>query len=183
MLPAISPAEAARLLKDGATLVDVREPDERARVWIPGSAHLPLSQLDQARLAAREGAPVLFHCRSGMRTKSNEAALGAKAGACQAFIVEGGIDAWRAAGLPVAENRKAPLEIMRQVQIGAGSLVLLGVLGGTFVAPWLYALAGFVGAGLVFAGATGFCGMALLLRHMPWNRTPAPPLAEAAPRA
>ena len=174
MLQTISPAEAARLLKDGATLVDVREPDERARAHIPGSRHLPLSQLHQAELAVQEGRPVLFHCRSGMRTASNADMLAAKAGVCEAFIVEGGIDGWKAAGLPVAENRKAPLEIIRQVQIGAGSLVLLGVLGGAFVSPLFYLLAGFVGAGLVFAGISGFCGMALLLRHMPWNRASLP---------
>ena len=59
---------------------------------------------------------------------------------------------------------------MRQVQIAAGSLVLLGVLLGAFVAPAFYALSGFVGAGLLFAGASGFCGMARLLAAMPWNR-------------
>ena len=60
-----------------------------------------------------------------------------------------------------------------QCQIAAGLLVLTGVLLGTFVAaPW-YGLAGFVGAGLTFAGATGFCGMARLLMLMPWNRAQA----------
>jgi len=180
MLQTISPKHAAQLLAEGATLIDVREPDERARAHIPGSRHLPLSQLQQADLAVQQGRPVLFHCRSGMRTTANAEALASKAGACQAFIVEGGLDAWKAAGLPVAENRSAPLEIVRQVQIAAGSLVLLGVLGGAFVSPLFYLLAGFVGAGLVFAGATGFCGMALLLRRMPWNRASLP---AATPRA
>ena len=59
---------------------------------------------------------------------------------------------------------------MRQVQIAAGSLVLAGVLLGAFVAPGFYALSGFVGAGLLFAGVSGFCGMARLLAVMPWNR-------------
>jgi predicted branched-subunit amino acid permease len=59
---------------------------------------------------------------------------------------------------------------MRQVQIGAGSLVLIGIILGTLVAPGFYALSAFVGAGLVFAGTTGFCGMAHLLARMPWNR-------------
>jgi UDP-3-O-[3-hydroxymyristoyl] glucosamine N-acyltransferase len=75
-----------------------------------------------------------------------------------------------AAGLPVAEDRRAPIEIMRQVQIVAGSLVLAGVLLGAFVAPGFYGLAGFVGSGLVFAGASGTCAMANILRRMPWNR-------------
>ena len=59
---------------------------------------------------------------------------------------------------------------MRQVQLAAGGLVVLGVVLGSTVSPWLYGVAGFVGAGLMFAGATGFCGMARMLQHMPWNR-------------
>ena len=74
------------------------------------------------------------------------------------------------ADLPVEEDRSQPIEIMRQVQIAAGSLVLLGVILGLTVAPGWFALSGFVGAGLVFAGTTGWCGMAYLLAIMPWNR-------------
>ena len=59
---------------------------------------------------------------------------------------------------------------MRQVQITAGALVLLGVLLGTFIAPAFFGVSAFVGAGLVFAGVTGWCGMANLLCVMPWNR-------------
>jgi predicted branched-subunit amino acid permease len=59
---------------------------------------------------------------------------------------------------------------MRQVQIAAGSLVVIGVLLGALVHPGFYALSAFVGAGLVFAGVSGFCGMARLLVLMPWNR-------------
>ena len=63
---------------------------------------------------------------------------------------------------------------MRQVQITAGSLVLIGLLAGVLASPWALILSGFVGAGLVFAGASGWCGMAVLLARMPWNRvTPA----------
>jgi rhodanese-related sulfurtransferase len=176
MLKTITPREAGQLLREGATLVDVREPDEHARARIPGARNLPLSRLEEAELAVHQGKPVLFHCRSGARTAGNADRLAAKAGSCEAYIVEGGLDAWRQAGLPVAEDRRQPLELMRQVQIAAGSLVLLGVVLGTFVSPWLYGLSGFVGAGLVFAGVTGTCGMANLLRLMPWNR----PAATAA---
>jgi rhodanese-related sulfurtransferase len=73
-------------------------------------------------------------------------------------------------GLPVALDRSQPIDIIRQVQIAAGSLVLMGILLGTFVAPGFYALSAFVGAGLMFAGISGFCGMAHLLALMPWNR-------------
>ena len=85
-------------------------------------------------------------------------------------MIVGGLESWRKAGLPIAIDRKAPLELMRQVQIAAGSLILAGVLLGWLVAPAFFALAAFVGAGLTFAGATGFCGMARLLAAMPWNR-------------
>jgi rhodanese-related sulfurtransferase len=166
----ITPQDAARLLHEGATLVDVREPDEHARERIPGARNLPLSRLEEAELAVHQGRPVLFHCRSGARTQGNAARLAAKAGACEAYVVEGGLQAWKQAGLPVAEDRRQPLELMRQVQIAAGSMVVLGVLLGVLVSPWFLALAGFVGAGLVFAGVTGTCGLANLLRLMPWNR-------------
>jgi rhodanese-related sulfurtransferase len=178
-LPTLSPADAARLMRErGAMLVDVREPDEHARAKIPGATNLPLSRLHEGELAVQHGRPVLFHCRSGARTAGNAAALagkvsaaaGSAGGGCEAFIVEGGLDAWKAAGLPVAEDRRQPLELMRQVQIAAGSLVVLGVALGAAVHPGFYALSGFVGAGLVFAGATGTCGLARVLRMMPWNR-------------
>ena len=112
---------------------------------------------------------VIFHCRSGMRTDANAARLAAAA-PCEAFLLEGGIEAWRAAGLPVLTDAKAPLEIMRQVQITAGMLVLIGVALSLLVAPAWIGLSAFVGAGLTFAGATGWCGMAKLLAMMPWNR-------------
>ena len=174
MLNTITPDEAARLLReDGATLVDVREADEHARERIPGARNLPLSRLEEAELAVHQGKPVLFHCRSGARTAGNADRLAAKAGLCEAYVVEGGLDAWKRAGLPVAEDRRQPIELMRQVQIAAGSMVVLGVLLGAFVTPGFYLLSGFVGAGLVFAGVTGTCGLARILRLMPWNRAPA----------
>jgi|YNPBryunderm2012_1023409.scaffolds.fasta_scaffold00303_5 rhodanese-related sulfurtransferase len=170
MLKTITPEQAAEMLRDGgATLIDVREPDEHARERIPGAMNLPLSRLEEAELAVREGRPVLFHCRSGARTGGNAGRLAAKAGLCEAYIIEGGLEAWKRAGLPVAEDRRQPLELMRQVQIAAGAMVLLGVLLGALVSPWLYGLAAFVGAGLVFAGVTGTCGLARVLRLMPWN--------------
>ena len=95
----------------------------------------------------------------------------AEAASCEAYIVEGGIEAWKKAGLPVVRDRSQPIEIQRQVMIAAGSLVLLGVLLGQFVPPAFYAVPALVGAGLIFAGITGWCGMAKLLALMPWNRS------------
>jgi rhodanese-related sulfurtransferase len=169
-LPTIPPAEAKRLLDMGAVLVDIREADEHAREKIPGARHLPLSRLDETDFALPPGKPVLFHCRSGARTLANAGRLAAKAGTCDAYIVEGGLDAWKKAGLPVTVDARQPLEIMRQVQITAGALVLLGVALGLWLNPAFFGLSAFVGAGLAFAGISGWCGMAKLLAVMPWNR-------------
>ncbi len=167
-LPRLSPADARRLVNAGARLIDIRGRDEFARARAPGAENRPLDELTQV-----EGdAPVVFLCRSGMRTSGNAAKLAA---CCtgEAYILEGGLDAWKAAGLPVEEDRGQPLELMRQVQIAAGALVLAGVILGFVATPVLFGLAAFVGAGLVMAGATGWCGMARLLAAMPWNRRPA----------
>ena len=169
-LQTISPAEARRLLDQGAILVDIREADEHARERVGGARHLPLSSLDEADLALHEGKPVIFHCRSGARTQGNAARLAHKAGACEAFVIEGGLDAWKKAGLPVVTDRRQPIELQRQVQIGAGSLAFLGTMLGLSVSPWFFAVPAIVGAGLTLAGVTGFCGMARVLMRAPWNR-------------
>ena len=170
-LKTISPAEAKQRIEAGARLVDVREADEFARERIPGAWHRPLSKLERT-LEAGGASAIVFHCRSGNRTAVHAERLAASA-PVEAFAIEGGIEAWKRAGLPVAVDRRQPLEIMRQVQITAGSLVLLGLLLGWLVHPAFFGVSAFVGAGLVFAGASGWCGMAKLLAAMPWNRRPA----------
>ena len=172
-LTSLSPEDAARRLADGrAVLIDIREPDEFARRRVRGALSRPLSTLDDLGLGLLDARDVIFTCRSGMRTGANGARLAA-ACARPSHVLEGGVDAWAAAGLPVESDAKAPLEMMRQVQIVAGLLVLAGVGLGVFVSPWFLGLSAFVGAGLTFAGTTGLCGMARLLALVPWNRVAA----------
>lgn len=162
----IAPAEAKRMIRNGARLIDIRDRDEHVREWIPGAENIPLAEIERIQ---GDGGAFVFHCRSGARTQANAARLAQAAGApCHA--IEGGIDGWRAAGLEIAADRGQPLELMRQVQIVAGGLVLLGVVLGAFVNPRFLVLSGFVGAGLIVAGASGWCGLARLLLRMPWNR-------------
>ena len=166
----LSPQQVRERIAAGtAVLVDIREPDEFARRHVKGAQSQPLSTWEKAHFKMQPDADVIFTCRSGMRT----------AGACdrlaervsgEAFVLDGGLDAWTKAGFPVETDAKAPMEIMRQVQIAAGSLVMIGVLLGVVVAPAWFALPAFVGAGLTFAGMSGFCGMARLLMLAPWNR-------------
>jgi rhodanese-related sulfurtransferase len=169
-LRTISPRRAAELVRAGALLIDVREADEHAREHIPGAQHQALTRINVEKPVSDGDDVLIFHCRSGARTQANAGMLAGAAKGCEAYILEGGLEAWKKAGLPVALDRNQPIDIMRQVQIAAGSLVLVGVLLGLLVAPSFYALSGFVGAGLLFAGVSGFCGMAKLLALMPWNR-------------
>lgn len=158
----------ARLARGDVTLVDIREADEFAREHIGAAISLPLSRLEQARLALEPRDAVVFTCRTGMRTGANCDRLAMHVDR-PAYVLEGGLNAWKQAGLATVSDRKAPLEIMRQVQIAAGSLVLLGVAL-TAVDPAFVFLSGAIGAGLVFAGATGWCGLAKALAFAPWNR-------------
>ena len=168
-LKSISPQAASELVNQGAVLVDIRAANEHARERIATACHVPMDRLRSGGLPL-DGAPaVIFHCRSGNRTRVNASVLGACM-ACDAYVLEGGLDAWKKAGLPVVADASQPLELQRQVQIAAGSLIVLGAVLGATVSPWFHALSGFVGAGLVFAGASGFCGLARVLMHMPWNR-------------
>lgn len=173
ILHKLSPQQVRARMEGGqAVLVDIREPDEFARSHIMGAQSQPLSTWEKAHLSVDPDADVIFTCRSGMRTAGACDRLAARVSG-DAFVLDGGLDAWAKAGLPVATNADAPMEIMRQVQIAAGSLVLIGVLLGFLVAPAWFGLAAFVGAGLTFAGVFGFCGMARLLMLAPWNRVKA----------
>ena len=170
-LPTLNPTDARNLLDQGAVLVDIREASEHAREKIPGAFHMPLSKLDEADFALHQGRPVIFHCKSGGRTTSNAPRLAEKLGGdWEAYVVEGGLDAWKKAGLPVATDRSQPIALQRQVQIVAGSIVFIGVMLGLFVNIGFMAIPAVVGAGLVFAGVSGFCGMARVLMLAPWNR-------------
>ncbi|MDR0225127.1 MAG: rhodanese family protein [Burkholderiaceae bacterium] len=169
-LPLVPPESARQLLAQGALLVDVRAADEFAREHIAGARHLPLAQCSQAMLAGMP-AVLVFHCRSGHRTRLHAGLLAAALPPGRAgHVLEGGLDAWKSAGLPVVSDPRQPLELQRQVQLGAGALVLLGAVLGATVSPWWHGLSAFAGCGLVVAGATGFCGLARLLLKAPWNR-------------
>lgn len=122
---------------------------------------------DSGRLS--KDRPVYLICRTGRRAAKAAEKLAAE-GFDQGVVVEGGIAAWIAAGLPVERGEAKVISLERQVRIAAGVLVLAGVVLGHFVHPAFIGLSAFVGAGLVFAGISDWCGMALLLAKFPWNK-------------
>ncbi len=170
----IGPLQVMQRLQRGepAMLLDVRTPAEFEAVHAEGARLMPLDELAPERVIQSRGAqaqePVYVLCRSGARaTKAVERLQ--RAGLEQVCVIEGGTQAWEAAGLPVVRGRQT-ISLERQVRIAAGALVVLGVLLGWLVHPLLYLIAASVGAGLVFAGITDTCGMGMLLARMPWNR-------------
>ncbi len=171
-ITSVTPSEAVQRQTEGATLVDIREADEYAREHLPAARLLPLSTIEQgARLENLTADDVvIFHCQSGVRSANNAARLAAIAAPAQIFFLEGGLDNWKKSGLTVATDKSQPLPVMRQVQIIAGALVMFGVILGYSINPAFFLLSGAIGAGLLFAGISGFCGLARLLNLMPWNR-------------
>ncbi|WP_039057084.1 rhodanese family protein [Enterobacter sp. Bisph1] len=168
----ITPKEARTQQQNGAPVVDIRQPDEFRREHLPDAVSLPLDELlaGKAVSQAASAQTVIFHCQSGMRTQQNADALVRAASPANVLIIEGGLNNWKQEKLPTVEDKRQPRPLMQQVQIVAGSLILLGVVLGYAVDIRFFLLSGFVGAGLLFAGLSGWCGMALLLAKMPWNR-------------
>jgi rhodanese-related sulfurtransferase len=167
----ISPIELQKLLtgQPDLQLVDVRTPVEFAEVHVSLAQNIPLDELKPDFLSARRNQPVYLLCRSGRRAEKAAGEF-SKKGFIQPVVVEGGVLAWIEAGLPVIRGTTRVISLERQVRIAAGSLVVTGVLLGWFVHRGFFGLSAFVGAGLVFAGITDFCGMGLLLAKLPWNK-------------
>lgn len=165
----IAPRDLQALRDQGPPpfLLDVRSPLEFEGERIEGARLIPLDQLDAQMDEIPGWVEVVVVCRTGVRATIAAEAL-ARAGRA-ARVLEGGMNAWRQARLPMREGRKR-LPVDRQVQLIAGLMVLTGVALGVLANPWFLAVAAFFGAGLTFAGATGTCGLALVLMKMPWNR-------------
>lgn len=155
--------------REEVLLVDVREPAEYAGEHIPGSQLMALSGFDPAKLPQEGSKKLVLQCQSGRRSY-RAAQLLIEAGFPEVMQLQGGLTAWKAAGYPTLINKKAPISLMRQVQIVAGSLVFIGTTLGAFVSPGFLILSGFVGCGLVFAGVTDTCMLAQLLAKLPYNQ-------------
>ena len=156
-------------------LIDVRSPAEFRAQHVAGARNVPLDQMQPAELVRQlrqeglqNGDELYLICQSGQRARRAAEQLQSLLPGVQ--VIEGGTEACVGCGLPIEQAASNVISIQRQVQITAGSLVLLGVILGTWLHPGWYGLAGFVGAGLTFAGLSNTCAMALLLARMPWNR-------------
>lgn len=174
-MPTITANELHKILQDNNSqnVIDVRTPVEFAEVHVEAAKNVPLDSLDPATLHEAHHLsierPIYILCRSGQRATKAAGQL-AKAGFPNSIVVEGGTLAWIDAGLPVKRGEAKVISLERQVRIAAGAIVLTGVLLSRFVDGNFIWLSGFVGAGLIFAGITDWCGMGLLIAKAPWNR-------------
>ena len=153
---------------EGCQLVDVREAAELDVLQVTNAMHVPLSRLEQAAAAIDPNRPIYLLCRSGARAGKAAERLAAL-GCTDLHVIQGGIDAWAAAGLPLQRGAGRVWSLERQVRFSAGLLVLTGILLST-VSTWLLWLSGLVGVGLMVSATTDTCTMGMLLAKMPWNQ-------------
>ena len=172
--PSIRPSELAARRDENQSMIllDVRPPAEHRAVHLDGVVLEPLDQFDASSWASSHqlgsDTSVYVFCQSGKRATMAVKKFHA-AGVENAVVVEGGLQAWMDAGLPVIRGKNV-MSLERQVRIAAGTLVFVGTILSVGLSPWWLILPGFVGAGLVFAGLTDTCGMGMLIAKMPWNR-------------
>lgn len=103
----LAPAALTALVnREDALVVDVRAAGDFEKGHIPGAKHLPLAQVaaDQKLLAAAKSRPVVLVCKNGQGAEGAAGKL-RKAGFERVYVLDGGIDGWLQAGLPLARGR------------------------------------------------------------------------------
>jgi rhodanese-related sulfurtransferase len=158
--------------KEEALIVDVREPAEHRSERIKGAHSLPFSKLscDAIQDLELDGKKIILHCQSGRRSQA----------ACEKLLKEGvegelynlqdGIEGWKQHPFPTEKSGTRVLPLDRQVQLAISLMILVGLFIGFWIHPAGYLLPLIAGLGLANAALTGWCGLALLMAKMPWNR-------------
>ena len=170
MSQTISVQELAQLdAGGGVELIDVRTPLEFQEAHASCAKNVPLDSLDPKQFQAKREKPIYVICKGGTRGSKAQCKL-LEAGCENVINVEGGTDAWLAAGLPAIRGKKA-MSLERQVRITAGSITFIGAMAAILTGNvYLAGIPAFIGAGLVFAGVTDSCAMGMVIAKMPWNQ-------------
>lgn len=173
----MSPRALSDIIARGETahLIDVRTPAEYRAGHAVGAISIPLDQLYPDQLTERLGDvdagrthPLFLTCQSGLRAEQAAQRL-SQAGFDKVYLVDGGTDAWAKSGLPMQRCGSA-ISLERQVQIAIGTLLVLKVAFGFTIHELFFAAIPLIGAGLIIAGLTRWCGLARLIAMMPWNK-------------
>ena len=177
-IPMVTPEQlhAEQLAGKTPALVDVRTAAEYRAGHIPGAQLITGEELSPATIENRLGRPapgrdetLYITCHAGPRAARAAERL-RQSGLTNIALIEGGTQRWEQAGLPLRRCGSA-ISLERQVQIAIGSLLILKVVLGYGVHELFFAAAAFIGAGLIFAGVSRWCGMAELIARLPWNRS------------
>lgn len=171
----INAQDAMQLLKnDEAILIDVRSPEEFSQAHISYAKLIPLSDLSETlhSLAIPSTKKVIFQCQKGMRGAKACEQAEAMDLPNEIINLNEGIEGWQQAGLPTLGKQasKAKRTIMQQVQITFGVLIILLSTLAFMGISSAFILITLLGVGMLFSGLTGWCGLALLLTKMPWNK-------------
>lgn len=105
---AVNSTQATMLInRENAEVVDVREPDEYAAGHLPESRNIPVARLEErvGELDKLKDTPLILVCQTGNRSGGNCGKL-EKLGFAKVHSLEGGINAWRAAGLPLKKGSR-----------------------------------------------------------------------------
>lgn len=168
----LTPLEIQPLLNQGALLIDIRDTDAWQLEHIQGALSLPFPCSESGVLSHLPlmGKQVVFYCQTGQRTAALAARLKVMAHGAEVCMLKNGLNGWKKAQFITVFNPSLPLPLSRQVQMLAGFMIMAGVLLGSAFSYYFYFLPSLIGAGQIFAGVTGWCGMARLLGRLPWNR-------------
>lgn len=169
-ITSIDAVEAEQLSSKNAVFIDVREPAEFNTLHIPGAKLYPLSTIKAEHLAQFHDADIVIYCQKGLRGEK----------ACRKILdthpnsklvnLSGGIEAWQQQGYATVKGKSNVIALDRQVQITIGTLVFCFSLLAYISHTNFLFVPMFMGAGLIFAGISGFCGLARVLALAPWNR-------------
>lgn len=149
-------------------LIDVRETSEFNALRVAGFRSLPLSQISSKTFSIQTDHDIYLLCRSGQRAALAANRM-AELGIDRTFVIDGGLNAWVKCGLPVERGPDQVWSMDRQVRFTAGLLILNGLALSTINANWLF-LSAFVALGMVISAISDTCGMATMLRLLPWNK-------------
>lgn len=149
-------------------LIDVRNVDEYRKEFIEGAHIMPLNLISAENLSSRSA---VLYCLAGIKSQKACEKLLEQDPTLDLYSLEGGLTAWKDAGFAtLCSSPKLVMPLERQVQILAGSLIVISLILGFSFSPVFYSFSWAIGIGLILSGITGQCATLKILSYMPWNR-------------
>lgn len=165
----LTPGQTEQMLLNGAVLIDIRRPSEFNTEHIPQARSVPLPMLEPDTLDIPADSAVIFNCQTGHRARLYANRL-EQSVQNDIYIVDGGINAWKKAGLAVEKNASHYRTTGDQVKIAAGLLIITGMTCGYFFNPWCYWVVVLTAVDLVVGGICKTSVLRAMIQQLPRNR-------------